>query len=57
VICKQAYEEQCAAQKTYRGSANTKLQLVYTVYLQRWLTRHRWKTTQILWPCNAKIVV
>jgi len=34
-----------------------KRQLVYTVYLQRWLTRHRWETTQILWPCSAKIVV
>ena len=30
---------------------------MYTVYLQLWLTRHRWETTQILWLCNAKIVV
>jgi len=30
---------------------------VYTVYLQLWLTRHRWETTQILWPCSAKVVV
>jgi len=30
---------------------------VYTVYLQLWLTKHRWENTQILWPCNAKIVV
>jgi len=35
----------------------TQLLLVHTVYLQLWLTRHRWETTQILWPCNAKTVV
>jgi len=31
--------------------------LVHTVYLKLWLTRHRWETTPTLWPCNAKIVV
>jgi len=42
-----------------RGETNTKLQLVYTVYLQLWFTKHGGEihSTQILWPCNAKIVV
>jgi len=25
------------------------------LYLQLWLTRHRWETTQIFWPCNARL--
>jgi len=40
-----------------RGQTNTKLQLVYTVCLRLWLTKHRWENTQILRPCNAKTVV
>jgi len=57
MIYKLACEEQCAELKICKRLNKYKLQLVYTVYLQLYHKRSRRENTQILWPCNAKIVV
>jgi len=36
---------------------HTEVKQTQNSYLQLWLTKHRWENTQILWICNAKIVV